>query len=318
MTRAGQPLSEEQHPIPAHDAALLAAGRILQDCGYAFTTITPASHARVLGRRPGTEARSLRDVFGWTLPFRPELIGSDLFELLRAPGWLQQEEAFWRSTVRFSSLGRLLVVHSAYPTMSEHAVFFGPDTYRFCALLEQTVQCAETVVDVGCGSGAGGLVLAGRAQRVILSDPNPLALRFSRVNAELAGVENAQVQRASFLEGLTAPPDVIVANPPYLLDAAGRQYRHGGHPLGTGVAQRIATDALDRLRPGGLLVLYTGSPVVDGVDPFRRTLEALFENSCSTVLIREIDPDVFGDELDSPAYADVERIALLSVVARRR
>jgi hypothetical protein len=47
-------------------------------------------------------------------------------------------------------------------------------------------------------------------------------------------------------------------------------------------------------------------------------LEALFEDSCSTALIRELDPDVFGDELDSPAYADVERIALLSVVARRR
>jgi release factor glutamine methyltransferase len=310
-------MSEEQHSIPADDAALLAAGRILQARGYAFTTITPASHARVLARQARAEGRSLRDVFGWTLPFRPELIGNDLFELLRAPGWLQQEGALWRSTVRFSSLGKLLVVHSAYPTMSEHAVFFGPDTYRFCALLEQTVQEAETLVDVGCGSGAAGLVLAGRAQRVILSDPNPLAVRFSRVNAELAGVENVEVRTGSFLEAVTGAPDVIVANPPYLLDPAGRQYRHGGHPLGTGIAQRIARDALDVLRPGGLLVLYTGSPVVDGVDPFRRMLEALFEDSCSTALIRELDPDVFGEDLDSPAYADVERLALLAVVARR-
>jgi release factor glutamine methyltransferase len=317
MRRAAQPMSEEQHSIPTDDAALLAAGRILQARGYAFTTITPASHARVLARQARAEGRSLRDVFGWTLPFRPELIGNDLFELLRAPGWLQQEGALWRSTVRFSSLGKLLVVHSAYPTMSEHAVFFGPDTYRFCALLEQTVQEAETLVDVGCGSGAAGLVLAGRAQRVILSDPNPLAVRFSRVNAELAGVENVEVRTGSFLEAVTGAPDVIVANPPYLLDPAGRQYRHGGHPLGTGIAQRIARDALDVLRPGGLLVLYTGSPVVDGVDPFRRMLEALFEDSCSTALIRELDPDVFGEDLDSPAYADVERLALLAVVARR-
>jgi len=308
----------EHHSIPADDAALLAAGRILQARGYAFTTITPASHARVLARQARAEARNLRDVFGWTLPFRPQLIGNDLFELLRAPGWLQQEGAFWRSTVRFSSLGELLLVHSAYPTMSEHAVFFGPDTYRFCALLEQTVQEAETLVDVGCGSGAGGLVLAGRAKRVVLSDPNPLAVRFSRVNAELAGVENVEVRLGSFLETLTGAPDVIVANPPYLLDPTERQYRHGGHPLGTGIAQRIARDALDLLRPGGLLVLYTGSPVVDGVDAFRRMLEALFEDSCSTALIRELDPDVFGEELDSPAYADVERLALLAVVARRR
>ena len=52
--------------------------------------------------------------------------------------------------------------------------------------------------------GAGGLALAGRAQRVILSDPNPLAVRFSRVNAELAGVENVEVRLGSFLEALMA------------------------------------------------------------------------------------------------------------------
>jgi methylase of polypeptide subunit release factors len=247
------------------------------------------------------------------------VVGIDLFELLRGAGWLQQEEdALWRSNVRFSSLGTLLVVHSAFPTTSEHAVFFGPDTYRFCALLEETVLDAETLVDVGCGSGAGGIALAGRAQRVILSDPNPLALRFSRVNAELAGIHNIETRMGSFLEALTTSPDVVVANPPYLLDPARRQYRHGGHPLGTGIALQIARDALDLLRPGGLLVLYTGSPVVDGVDPFRRVLETLFEDTCSTSLIRELDPDVFGEELESPAYADVERIALLSVVARKR
>jgi methylase of polypeptide subunit release factors len=131
-------------------------------------------------------------------------------------------------------------------------------------------------------------------------------------------VENAQVQVASFLDGLVDSPDVIVANPPYLLDPAGRQYRDGGHPLGTGLAERIASDALHRLRPGGLLVLYTGSPVVDGIDPFRRALDGLLERSCSMASIRELDPDVFGEELDSPGYADVDRIALLAVVARRR
>jgi SAM-dependent methyltransferase len=318
MRRAAQPTRDEEHFIPTDDAALVAAGRILQARHYAFTTITPASHARVLARPGRAEARSLRDVFGWTLPFRPELIGNDLFELLRASGWLRQENCLWRSTVRFSSLGKLLVVHSAYPTTGEHAVFFGPDTYRFCALLEQTVRSAGTVVDVGCGSGAGGLVLAGRAQRIILSDPNPAAVRFSRVNAALAGVENAEVRTGSFLEALTGPADVIIANPPYLLDPAGRQYRHGGHPLGTGIAERIARDALDVLPPGGMLVLYTGSPVLEGVDPFRRMLEVLFDERCSTASIRELDPDVFGEELDSPAYADVERIALVSVVARRR
>jgi hypothetical protein len=33
---------------------------------------------------------------------------------------------------------------------------------------------------------------------------------------------------------------------------------------------------------------------------------------------REIDPDVFGEELDDPAYRDVDRIALVAVVLTRR
>ncbi|MGZ6080894.1 MAG: methyltransferase [Myxococcaceae bacterium] len=318
MTGLAQTSSEEHNALPASDLALLEVGRGLQRRGYRFTTITPASHARVLARRPGTEACSLRDAFGWNLPFRPEIIGTELFDLLAASGWLQPQRGLWRSSIRFSSLGPLLAVHSAYPTASPDAVFFGPDTYRFCALLERTVERADTVIDVGCGSGVGGLILAGRSQRVILSDPNPQAVRFARINTALAGVENADALPGAFLDALTGPPDVVVANPPYLVDTGGRQYRHGGSPLGTAIAERIAREALDRLRPGGLLVLYTGSPVLNGVDPFRRTLEEMFDGSCRSSEIHELDPDVFGEELDGPAYADVERIALLSVVARRR
>ena len=32
---------------------------------------------------------------------------------------------------------------------------------------------------------------------------------------------------------------------------------------------------------------------------------------------REIDPDVFGEELDAPAYAHAERIAAVALVASR-
>ena len=310
-------IPEERRALPECDTPLLEAGRLLRRRGYAFTTITPASHSRVLAHRPDAEARSLRDVFGWSLPFRPELVGQELFELL-APEWLRQDGTLWRSSVRFSSLGTLLAVHSAYPTTTGDAVFFGPDTYRFCALLERTVDRADTVVDVGCGSGVGGLVLAGRARRVLLSDPNGRATRFAQVNVELAGADNAEVHQGAFLDAVTSSPDVVVANPPYLVDPAERQYRHGGGPLGTDIAERIAREALARLRPGGLLVLYTGSPILDGVDPFRRTMERLVEESCTTAEIAEMDPDVFGEELESPVYAGVDRIALLSIVARRR
>src|SRR4028119_1702430 len=54
-------------------AALLQA---LDREGYAFTTVTPATHARVLARRAGETACDLRDVFGWGLAFGPGLLSS--------------------------------------------------------------------------------------------------------------------------------------------------------------------------------------------------------------------------------------------------
>ena len=48
-------------------------------------------------------------------------------------------DGLMRSKVRFSSLGGSLYVHSAFPTSAAEAVFFGPDTYRFAALIARTL-----------------------------------------------------------------------------------------------------------------------------------------------------------------------------------
>ena len=37
----------------------------------------------------------------------------------------------------------------------------------------------------------------------------------------------------------------------------------------------------------------------------------------STLRYEELDPDIFGEELETPAYRDVERIALVSAVITR-
>ena len=63
--------------------------------------------------------------------------------------------------------------------------------------------------------------------------------------------------------------DLIVANPPYLVDESKRAYRHGGGPLGAGLSLMIVDAALERLAPDGTLLLYTGAAMVDGSDPFK-------------------------------------------------
>jgi methylase of polypeptide subunit release factors len=194
-------------------------------------------------------------------------------------------------------------------------VFFGPDTYRFAALLAARIDDAGSVADVGCGSGAGGLLLAPRSRSVQLLDVNPAALEFARANAELNGVD-VHVAHSDVLSGAAGPLDLVVANPPYLADEEHRVYRDGGGALGTELSVRIAAEALDRLRPGGRLLLYTGTPVVEGQHILWQRLEPLLGGVRYDY--RELDPDVFGEELDRPAYGHVERIAVVALDAVKR
>lgn len=295
---------------PEH--ALVAVGGWLRQMGYRFTTVTPETHRRVVTRQP--VARTLRDVFGWSLPFEPSLIPAEVARSLQTADVLEATGEHWRSRIRFSTLGDQLFVHSAHPTDHTHAVFFGPDTYRFCAALAHDVTRAERVVDLGAGSGAGGLSLANRCDRITLTDCNPLAATYARVNAMLNGVhERTEIAVGDLFEGVTGPIDLVIANPPYIADANNRLYCHGGGELGTGLAIRIIEESIARLSPGGKLVLYTGAPIQDGIDPIERAATRLLGGARWTY--REWDPDVFGEELDRAEYADVDRIAAVVLVA---
>jgi methylase of polypeptide subunit release factors len=297
-------------------AALIELGRALRAEGYAFITVTPETHRRVLARNePQTPSRMrvLRDVFGWSKPFARETLPSELLALLQAADQLELRGGVMRSRVRFSTLGDRMFVHSAFPTVEPDAVFFGPDTYRFCALLERWAPPrVQHLVDVGCGSGAGAIVLADRADRVVLADISPRALAFARVNLALAGVQGMTVA-SDVLHGIAGAPDLIVANPPYLRDSEARVYREGGGALGEGLSVRIVREAVERLAPRGTLIVYTGTSIVEGVDTFRAMIEPFLRERDLPFRYEELDPDVFGEELEQPAYRSVERIAVVGL-----
>jgi hypothetical protein len=114
-----------------------------------------------------------------------------------------------------------------------------------------------------------------------------------------------------------APPvDCIVANPPYIADAAHRAYRDGGAMHGAEVSLAWARIAAERLPSGGAFLLYTGSAIVNGEDRLKAMLHETLRGF--DVGYRELDSDVFGEELEREDYADVERIAAVGIVAVKR
>lgn len=295
------------------DAALLELGRALRARGYEFVTVTPETHQRVLERDAGP-ARDLRDVFGWSRPFADTLLPEGVLQLAHAANVIRRDGQLSRSVVRFSTLGHHLYVHSAFPTLSADAVFFGPDTYRFASFLARSLVNCRCLVDVGCGSGAGGLSAAGFAQRLVLADISPHAVRFAAVNAALAGI-GAEFVESDVLAAVSGTVDAVIANPPYLLDRASRIYRHGGGRYGEALSLRILSESLARLAPGGRIALYTGTAIAGGRDRFRELAERLCRGAGASFEYAELDPDVFGSELSDPAYAGVERLAAVGVVA---
>ena len=293
----------------------------LRNIGYRFVTPTPATHRRVVGRPDKAIAQNLRDVFGWSLPFTPDLTPDRLLACLTDAGVVETVRGQLRSRVRVSSLDGELFLHSAFPPSGDDAVFFGPDTYRFARFLESAADGREVAVavDVAAGSGAGAAVVAKHfhPRRLIATDLNPTALRFAAINLAAAGV-SADLRQADGLAGFGGPADLIVANPPFIAGDGGRTYRDGGDLHGARLSLDWTLAGARLLAPEGRLLLYAGSAIIEGRDRLHDALQAGLDPRNFDLDYTEIDPDIFGGQLASPAYRDAERIAAIGAVITRR
>lgn len=302
-----------------------ALGRVLDRLkaeGYRFITPTPATHRRRVRAMGGALGASVRDALGWSLPFPGEALSPPLFEALDAAGVLLAEGTGYRLTIRVSSLGEDLFIHSAFPPAEEDAVFFGPDTYRFARFLRHRAPSpggVRRLIDLGTGSGVGAVVAARAtgAAEVIAGDINPTALAWARINLAAAGVP-AACRLSRGLEAIPETADLIIANPPYMAGSHGRTYRDGGDMHGARLSLDWALAGSAQLAPAGRFLLYTGSAIIDGRDPLQEALSAGLDPATCQLDYEELDPDIFGGQLGMKGYEGVERIAAIGAVITRR
>lgn len=320
--------ADTRSPAPAdashseQRAALLALLEMLRIENYRFVTATPATHARVVARPDRQEARSLRDVLGWSLPFRADVVPPRILDLMRAAVVVQERPGGWlASTVRVSSVRDCLFLHSAYPTNAEDSVFLGPDSYRFADLIvakRKLPGSGARILDYAAGAGVGGVTatVGQNGAQLTLADINAKALFLAGINAEHAGL-NAKTAKVRAPGDLAGPFDLIVTHPPFMIDDDKRFYRDGGDLWGSQLSFDWVLAGTRLLAPGGQLIMHTGVSIVEGRDVLlERLRDALPRLGCS-LWYHELDPDIFGDEMSKPAYAQVERIAAVGVVVTR-
>lgn len=301
--------------------------------GYRFTTVTPRTHELFLLRSDGI-ARDLKDVFGWGLPFEAHILPPLLLELMTQGSLLRVSEGLLRSRIRISTLDDDFFVHSSFPTDEVDSVFFGPDTYRFARFVKHAlkqkynfpekadIRKTVRVLDIGCGSGAGGIAVVrslpkDQPFRLNLNDINKQALIYASANAHAADID-AAVLHGDFFNLPEQKYDLIVSNPPYIIDSEQRLYRDGGSLFGLELSLRIVRHALTLLAPGGHLLLYTGVAMTRAsLNPLLSELAPQLGNGMYHWCYEEIDPDVFSEELERAEYADIVRIAAVGLMIER-
>lgn len=138
----------------------------------------------------------------------------------------------------------------------------------FAWVTEQRLPARPFVVDLCTGSGALAVALAHErpAARIIGIDDSDVALGYARRNAAGTGVElvHADVTEPTLLPELDGAVDVVVANPPYVPDAAAVEPEVAQHdpdhavfggPDGMAVIAPIVRLAGRWLRPGGIFAV---------------------------------------------------------------
>lgn len=320
------------HGVPAGDgssaddkcAALLSLLSFLKSRDYHFVPPTPETHRRVLARACTLQkADVLRDLFGWNRRVSPESVDPALQEIMQRCAIYDVQADGIKSRLRVASLDGDLFLHSAFPTDGGDAIFFGPDSYRFAKAIARELDCMppaaqSRMIDMGTGAGVGAIVAARHSlcPTIIATDINPAAVAVAKVNMRFAGVA-ADFRECGDLSTLNGLFDLIVANPPFMMDPARRTYRDGGGMHGAAVSLDMARQAVPRLREGGRFLLYTGSAITKGEDRLKQELAYVAAGQECTLRYEEIDPDIFGEEMATDMYRDVERIALVIAIVER-
>jgi carbamoyltransferase len=200
-----------------------------------------------------------------------EILGAELFMALRNLGVLMLRRENWASRIDiFDVAGLYIATDHRYMVMTEDrqvdespVMYIGMDSMGLVHTAPP--YPVDRVLDLCSGSGIQGLIASRYAQQVVSVDINPRAIRFSRFNAQLNGINNIEFRSGNLYEAVPEQQfNTILANPPFVPSpTSGFRFRDGG-ANGEEILRAIVEGSANYLRPDGQLFIVTD--LVDIVD----------------------------------------------------
>ena len=191
------------------------------------------------------------------------IFSEDDVTLMEALGLISENQNEYSGRVDiFCVDGLLIATDHRYMLKPEDALNEDPVMYigmdSFGLVQSAPRVAADTVLDLCCGSGVQGLAAIRYAKKVVAVDVNPRAIRFSRFNAQLNGIDNYEALQGNLYEAVVDQKfDCILANPPFVPSPTeDLKFRDGGE-TGENILAEIIQGASRYLNDVGRLCIVT-------------------------------------------------------------
>jgi release factor glutamine methyltransferase len=126
--------------------------------------------------------------------------------------------------------------------------------------MRRHVQPGHRVLDMGCGAGANALLAAQITDQVVAVDLNPHAVVATAVNAEANGLASrVECRESDVFSDVEGDFDLIVIDPPFRWFAARDVLELAFADENYATLGRFVAEVGERLRPGGVVLLFFGS-----------------------------------------------------------
>lgn len=132
-----------------------------------------------------------------------------------------------------------------------------PVSHLFGEAVVAEVNEGDQVLEMGTGSGAHGILAAGKASEVLAVDINPHAVETVRANAELNGVADRVEARQSDIFGdVDGVFDLIIFNPPFHWFAARNVAESATTDENYAALTRFFRQAREHLADNGRMLIF--------------------------------------------------------------